>query len=516
MSSPEFSDLRAISGTAVAKRCAMLVSPAKRQLLWFVQGLSVAEGGMRQFVKDLVKMFPKRFRPVDYCALTGNYHFSDSVEPDSEPVPEASDETSIRFALQRRTARQQDSFGSTPHQTLEEFLIDLCINPRLQIRLNGEVQQSATELDAEKAMEKFPELEASAFREAELGYFQDIIGALVEYKRRYEERVLAEFCPTAISRQIWKQLDVALNSKTMVVIDGREGRGKTEAVRAWCNCHLGVARFMSLGGRSTMTAHFREFARALGVGHARAHTISHMQANVEEVLQTSQLMPVIDEAHFTFSQGPRMRTRPEMLDWIDTALCNPPLSVALVTTPQFMICMERAASPAIGWNYRQFKRRCKRYCRLPVNNTPEDIEAVARHLLPGADKRTITLVLGYVALSKRDLSAVGDVVREARLIADQDGARKVTFEHVNRAVREVLVPGDTPWAEMEQRLRHGKGAPLRGRKGMPEAPASDLEASQAQPETHEREVSPRLLPEAPSGNRLRFRETSPALVEAPA
>jgi hypothetical protein len=151
-----------------------------------------------------------------------------------------------------------------------------------------------------------------------------------------------------------------------------------------------------------------------------------------------------------------------------------------------------------------------------VNNTPEDIEAVARHLLPGADKRTITLVLGYVALSKRDLSAVGDVVREARLIADQDGARKVTFEHVNRAVREVLVPGDTPWAEMEQRLRHGKGAPLRGRKGMPEAPASDLEASQAQPETHEREVSPRLLPEAPSGNRLRFRETSPALVEAPA
>jgi predicted ATPase with chaperone activity len=48
MSSLEFADLRAISGTAVARRCALLASPAKRHLLWFIQAMSLAEGGLKK------------------------------------------------------------------------------------------------------------------------------------------------------------------------------------------------------------------------------------------------------------------------------------------------------------------------------------------------------------------------------------------------------------------------------------------------------------------------------------
>ena len=39
----------------------------------------------------------------------------------------------------------------------------------------------------------------------------------------------------------------------------------------------------------------------------------------------------------------------------------------------------------------------------------QDVEAVARKLLPGADKATIKQIMAYEALSKRDLSAVGDI-----------------------------------------------------------------------------------------------------------
>ena len=499
MSSPEFAELRAISGTAVARRCALLASPGKRQLLWFIQGLSLAEGGgLKQLARELLAMFPERL----VFPIRANIDWRSG---DHEKLTR---QECIQLALGRWSWPQHQEYPDIP--SLEEFFIDLCINPRLQIRLKqGELETSG--LDMDLARHEFPELESRDFETAELIYFRDIIGALVEYKHRFEERVKADFCPTAISRQIWKQLDDALKSKTMIVLDGREGRGKTEAVRAWCNCHLGVARFLSLKGRATMTAHFREFARALGVGHARAHTVSHMQAAVEEVLRTSQLMPVIDEAHFTFSQGPRMRTRPEMLDWIDTALCNPPLPVALITTPQFMDCMERAYLQ-VGWNYRQFKRRCKRYCRLPLKNTPEDIATVARHLLPGADKATIKEVLGYATLSKRDLSAIGDVVREARLQAEEAGAKKVSFDHVHRAIHEVLLVSDKPWAEMEKNVRDKE----RRRKGMPEAPALAAEAVQEPIEAPEREISPPLLPEGHSGNRLRFRQSTPALVEVPA
>ena len=453
MSSPEFAGLQGISGTAVAKRCALLVLPAKRQLLWFIQGMSLAEGGLKKLARELLSMFPERLDPSEIALKY--------LDDDNVPSADALRQECHEVALHRK---KREGWSDDPI-SIEEFLVDLCINPRLKIPLKqGELESSEFEVDL--ARDEFPELGKRDFSDADLRYFKDVLGALVEYKRHYEERVRAEFCHTAISREIWQQLDYALKAKTMIVLDGLEGRGKTEAVRAWCNCHIGVARFMSLKGTSTKTAHFREFARALGVGHAKAHTISHMQASVEEVLQVSHLMPVVDESHFAFSQGPRMRTRPEMLDWIDTALCNPPLPVALVSTPQFLICMERAAGQ-VGWNYRQFRRRCKRYVRLPQKNTPEDIEAVARHLLPGSDKATIKQVVAYEALSKRDLSAVGDVVRESKLLAEDDGARKVTFEHLKRAIYEVLIVSDVPWAEMEKRLQHQK----LGRKASRQAPA---------------------------------------------
>jgi hypothetical protein len=505
MSSPEFATLRAISGTAVAKRCALLVSPAKCQLLWFIQGISLTEGGLGQLSKELVAMFPKRFVP------TARHELGDSHWYDEEESKDATTEECASFAVKRFPRHEPEWDRSRRAQSLEEFLIDLCVNPRLQIRLPGETEiaEIASTVEAERVKEEFPDLPNDELRVAKLVYFRDVVGALVEYKQRYEERAKSEFCLTAIGRQIWKQLDDALKTRTMIVLDGLEGRGKTEAVRAWCNCHLGVARFISLDGTSTKTTQFREFARALGVGHGYTRKVSEMQAGVKDVLRASHLMPVIDEAHFFFNQGPRMYTRPEMLDWIDTALCNPPLPVALVTTPQFMKCLERAASQ-VDWNYRQFKRRCKRFWRLPPKNTPEDVEAVARHLLPKADRATIKQILAYEALSKRDLSAVGDVVREAKLLADEDGASRVTFEHVKRAIHEVLLVSDLPFVEMEKRLRNQKP----GGRALPEAPELAPEPAQERAETQERDINPRLSRGAIGGSRLRFHASDPALETA--
>jgi DNA transposition AAA+ family ATPase len=497
MSSPEFAELHGISGTAVAKRCALLVSPVKRQLLWFIQGISLAKRGLGKLARELLDLFPEHIYPGEI----GLKYWDAAVEPSADALLQECHEIALR-------RKKRDEWSHAP-LSIEEFLVDLCINPRLTIPLKHE-EVKCSEFEAGLARDEFPELEEHEFHDAGLEYFKDVIGALVEYKRRYEERAKADFCHTAISRKIWKQLDDALKTKTMIVIDGLEGRGKTEAVRAWCNCHLGVARFISLDGTNTKTAHFREFSRALGVGHGSAHKVSQMQANVKEVLQTSQLMPVIDEAHFFFNQAPRMKTRPEMMDWIDTALCNPPLPVALVTTPQFMICMERAAGQ-VGWNYRQFRRRCKRYVRLDKKNTPEDIEAVARKLLPGADRATIKQVMAYEALSKRDLSAVGDVAKEAKLLAEEDGARRVNFEHVKRAIYQVLIPSDVPWAEMEKRMQDKS----LGRKASRNAPAVAPEAVQEPAETQERGFHPRLSTGSAGGNRLRFQEPVAALAGDP-
>jgi hypothetical protein len=148
---------------------------------------------------------------------------------------------------------------------------------------------------------------------------------------------------------------------------------------------------------------------------------------------------------------------------------------------------------------------------LPAKNTPHDIEAVARKLLPGADKATIKQIMAYEALSKRDLSAVGDAVREARLLADEDGTSQVTFEHVKRAIYEVLIASDVPWAEMEKRLQHRK----LGRRASQQAPALDPEAGPEPAEAHGRDITPQLSPVATGGSRMRFRTADPALVSEP-
>jgi len=508
MSSPDFAELHGISGTPVAKRCALLSSPAKRELLWFIQAMSLEPGGLRGLAKGLIEMFPER---LDAEAAAS--HDPDTIDAalgaavsgkasSGLPAPSQADRKArcMKMALGRKGFEDYWSHGP---DSMEEFLVDLCINPRLTIRFPGEPEAETEEAENELAKDKFPELKAHDFRVAGLEYFKDIAGALAEYKRRYEEGAAGRICHTAISQKVWAELDAARESRSMILIDGLEGRGKTEAVRAWCNCHLGLARFVTLDGTSTKTTQFREIARALGVGHGVSRKVSEMQAGVKEVLRISGLMLVIDEAHFFFNQGPRVYTRPEMLDWIDTAICNQGLPIALVTTPQFMQCMGRAAEQ-VGWNYRQFKRRCKRYLRLPENNSREDIEAVARWLMPDADAAMIKLAVGYEAICKRDLSAIGDVAREARLIAEKDaGEAKLKFEHVKQAIHGVLIASDVPWAEMERRVQQSKRAGL-ARRGGDAAQELGLEAPGASapitPAVRPHDAT-EMAPRRPGGNR---------------
>jgi hypothetical protein len=157
-------------------------------------------------------------------------------------------------------------------------------------------------------------------------------------------------------------------------------------------------------------------------------------------------MLVVDEAHFVFNQSRRMYSRPELVDWIDTAICNQGVPIALVTTPQFIVCMTRAADQ-VEWNYRQFRRRVKRWEKLPAANSEEDIKAVARNVFRKADARTISKIAGYALLSKRDLSAVGDVASEVRAMLGTDDLSGATLDHVHRAIYDYLLPSDKTFLE---------------------------------------------------------------------
>lgn len=285
MSSVEFAELRGISGVAVSTRAAILLHQAKRELLWFIQALSLADGGLRRVARELVEMYPERLgtpemhkagvKPGKVCLsglpenvyeqLTGNFRLPDPDAPKQGKTEKG--ERLLELCKKHALSRYVEDDDYQAHRralSIEGFLIDLCINPRMFFSLPGE-KMDCTDIESDLAIEESPELEKRDFKEASLIYFRDIVGALLDYKRRREAHVRESFQLTAIGTKIWETLDFALASRGMVVLDGLQGRGKTEAVKAWCEMHLGVARFVSLRGISNKTTAFREIAKALGI-----------------------------------------------------------------------------------------------------------------------------------------------------------------------------------------------------------------------------------------------------------
>lgn len=488
MSSPEFAELRGISGTAAAAKAALLDDPAKRSLLLFLQ--SVWHRGIAAEILETVPEFigTPTMRKIGMKA--GQVYNADQVrvirdelgckpalfplrgEPDCpkpDPMayfffnrredfaPEDDLEYKRDFELYQasvaKAAKAAQSYPATAFvdycraRTLAElpgFLVDLCINPRVLIASRSSA--SGTDSEAiEAVMDYLSEIQKDDIKPAAFRYLFDPIGALLEYQRRYASRAREQFVETTVSRKVWSALDKALKSRRIQLVDGLEGRGKTEAVKAWCKMHRGEARYVSLSGITGQTNVFKEISRALGIASTYSRKANEMQQRINDTLRRSGLLLVIDEAHWLFDPRPRMSSRPALVDWINTDLYNHGVRVALICTPQFMQSANQAVRQ-VGWNIRQFIRRTE-YALLPEKNTKADLEAAARHLAPKLSAEGIKLMVGYALLSKRDMSGLGDVIEEARLGARADDRDAITFADVERAINGTLIPSDKAFAE---------------------------------------------------------------------
>jgi len=372
MSSPEYAKLRGIPGTAVAAKAQLYTDTRKCSLLFFLQSLSIKEGGLRFVARSLLERLP-----------------------------------------------------SLQEETLTEFLVELCINPKIEVS-----------------------------NEAVSG-FDRVIDALRDFQDDYEAKAQSDFVLTTIGREIFETLDHALAIGKMVVIEGESGIGKTTAVEAWCAAYQGRARFVSLSGITHKTGFFRKLAGAIGLAAAKGKAID-LQVRVEEFFRKTRLMLVIDEAHYLWPQYQRSYSSPELIDWVNTALVNHNVPVALICTDQFAKLKTRVETQT-GWTSEQLEHRVKRYKKLPSTPTKEDLEAVAARLLamrwnshdqrwnasgPAAHPDFIKMVVGYALTCKVQLPALANTVEEARYQARRHGRTKVLATDVRTALLEYQIPSD--------------------------------------------------------------------------
>ena len=469
-SATEYAENRGILGHAVTAKAALYTDQRKRSLLFFLQALSLKEGGIQKNIQEpLLAMFPERLgTPTMHklgIAAGQVYSESDVIVIAAELNP------SRRFSGEdllddgdRLRASQSDAYlysERTPRSMrtaeyflaecrerashLNEFIILLCIDPRLSLEMPGEGS------------------------EASVPYFRDIVGALLEFQRRYTAQVKSKFLLTSLAAPMMEALDYGLEFKRIVIIQAESDRGKSSSADAWHEMHLGESRLIRLVGITTRTNFFRTLARSCGRACTYALSSARVQARVEDYLQRSQLMLIIDEGHYLFAGDKRIYARPELIDWLDTAVFNYGVPAAILATPQ-LEHRRRETERQVGWNFAQLARRVGRYLILNELPTVEDLSGLAQKLIPDASKATVSLLVAYAIGAKKYFSGIVDAVNDARVVARKRGHAKISFEDLEEAIKLYRTPTD-----LAQQAAFGPKPPQRGTRRIAQDASESLD-----------------------------------------
>lgn len=473
-SATEYDVLRGINGTAVAFKAALQDDPDKRQLLYFLQALSLRDGGTKRIARELVEMFPerigtptmikigckpgKRLTKEQYADIRDELHGRDYSEEWDAILGRETEvkklATPPEKAAHELCAECQDRCGN-----LGDFIEELCCDPKMEFGAPDDERRAYRGIvgivldDARHALENNPHIarerphletaldKKNDFRVAQVSYFHDVLGALFEFQRRHAERVRADFVETSISKIVFDAVDYALDTGRSALIEGNSGFGKTTALKAKVNMHLGQMRYHQLTGITTRTNFFRGLAKTLGVAGGGGMSSGKIQARVEEFLKRTKLMLVIDEGQYLWPQGKRIESHPELINWLNTSCYNEDVPFLISATKQFTL-RRQLIERQTDWSSEQSRRRTRKVFPLPDAPTTDDLRAVARKLLDGLGEPAVEFVVGYAMASRGFFQTITDAIEDAQLIAKRAGRDRITAKDLQVAVKEWRAPSD--------------------------------------------------------------------------
>lgn len=409
-SSPEFE--RGVLGNLVAARCQKLTDPEEIAMLWWLQQISWREGGMERFAAEFLEANRARvgtpsmhrigtkvgqiYTAAQVRAIRveiGDYEIGDfplkgeyeAADPMLDLV--AYDNPVRQMEAHAKAAGYPTSYPATAvvkrcylgETRLAEILKRALVDPQSESLRNG------------------------------LWNFPALWDALRGWRQREINAARDRTVETSITRLVYEELDFARETRSLVVVEGREGIGKTEAARTWCKQHPGQAVYISLESGNDEVTLFRAIGRRIGTACSLARKATEIKARIEEALQPGHLMLVIDEAHALWPQTERAeRSAPKRIDWLRTALIDFGVPVALISTPQrFARACERFRKG--GWNSNQIQRRVARTALLPTELTEKDMVTVAKHYFPLASLHEALLIASAAAFTIGFLGTIANL-----------------------------------------------------------------------------------------------------------
>lgn len=447
-SDPEYAG--GINALLAAKRIALVEDPEVQAVLWYIQFRSLQPLGLRDLAKELTDFFPDRVGspamrriglksektygpkvvreiraeiPNCYYPVKGDVVENwDGFIEGSETQEIVSEPTSYKGEVFLDEVRRAATVS------LPEHLANLCLDPSIKLRESGEHRYQTI---------------------AGVWYFENLLEALQIYRRHCASVALSKLAETDISAVIAQTLGFCFRQRRMVLIEGVAGIGKTATIKAWCNLHPGLVRYVELPSSNDDRSFYAAIAEALGVARGSAYNVQQIKLRVEESLRASRLMLVLDEAQYAWPQKyNRPQGVPIRMQWIKTAFDNG-TPIALVGLPEFSEWQALYVKKTL-WRDSQFVRRTNRHVTLPAALSRTDLMKIACTLHPHGDEPSWDLLVGCaLALSKKQASAIKETLISARDIAEQDKRDRVTYEDISAAMRFDFAPCDSSNASGE-------------------------------------------------------------------
>lgn len=416
----------------VAMRCERLC-PADRELIWFLQLLSHREG-LAKVAGELRARFANRLGPdalrqagapdtVITPAQLNSIRREIPAGVDTFPLDGEMTRLQRQASIARRQLGQEAGSPNNPQSytvrsviersgmraeiaALDVVLAELCTNPAIQIE---------------------------HYRP---WFFPTLIESLRAYMQEWVEERRAATVFTNVGKDASDALDFCLERSKMTLIEGEPGRGKSFIARAYCDMHPGQTRYVLMKSYNDDIGFFRGIAKGLGCASALSMKTVQLRDRIEAALQSSRLMLVLDDAQYCWPQANRREALPSHINWLMTALVNFHVPVALIVTPHFLRELNTVEKKT-GWNSEQFVTRIGDYRKLPDTLSTDDMAAVARAMLPGADRDSIKALVLYGKCAGGYLRSIENAVARAAHKAKKTGSDEITFEHIKMALTQL-------------------------------------------------------------------------------
>jgi histone H3/H4 len=452
-SSQEFD--RGALANLVAKRAALLESPADRELIWFLQYLSWQPGGIKKVAADLLAQFPECVATSSmqkFGFKTGRIYSAEEVKVVRDEVEggffglkgEVISVFDMRALLEDNDdyhAKAKAEANLYPSKYAASDFVKLCI--------------AGAETNLEKHLMSLCLDPALPVDDGSPWYFPTLVSTLRKFMVEGIESHCEKTVVTSLGERVHEALDYADESGRMTLIEGNARFGKTYSVIDWCLRHPGRARYVQLESTSDDMSFYRAIAKALGVSISLKSKAQDLRMRIEESLQPGNLVLVLDEAHYLWPNLIDSRSLPTRINWILTALVNRGVPVVLVTTPQFL-SNQRAFEHKTRWTSEQFTGRIGHFEPLPDVLPVEDLEKIASALLGDVDPRIVEAVVEYANGSAKYLAGITTVIDRASFVARKEGRDIIQFADIRRAIKESVIPSDTAFAIAMQPVARAK------------------------------------------------------------